>query len=633
MDRQRHILFLILATAIFVTWSIVFKPPPRQPVKKDAEKAAAKTSETKDQAKTEKAAPGTAPAKPTPTRPEPPRRSDLVLGKKDDPAWHIFAQFTNQGAAVTRLQLNGYKDESRQHAFVLLREETPGFHSFVLTVDKEDREGLATRNWEVVSSSENQIIFRTRALDDRIEIEKKFTLAADQDTVNLSVSLKNVSSKPIEEVQYLLTGGNGIPIEGAWYTRYFRNFTAVQVAPRGYASLVEESSATIADNAAKGKPPTLYRETPIQFAGVASQYFASLVIQSPAAQEERLIAVAEGVDLDREWAEREKLTGKLTKAPNFQNITARLTSEPAQLAPGKGVEHSYLLFNGPKKEAVLEQYRQYELPMIIHYSDFIFIPIGWIARVMVVILNFFYGIVGDYGISIILLTILVRSCMFPVSFRQAKAMQRMQVVQPKIEELRKKYANDKEKLGRAQMDLYKKEGVNPLAGCLPLVLQLPVFVGLYQSLSQSFSLRQSSFLWGYTWIKDLSAPDQLFPFGIDLPKLGPYFNLLPVISVAQMMLQMIYMSPPATTPEAAMQKKMMMFMMVFFGAMFYQVPAGLCVYMITSGAWSMIERQFLPKNPPAVARPVDPVASEGSGGNGVSWKSPVEKKKGRARRG
>ena len=216
--------------------------------------------------------------------------------------------------------------------------------------------------------------------------------------------------------------------------------------------------------------------------------------------------------------------------------------------------------------------------------------------------------------------------MFPLSFRQSQSMMKMQALQPKLEEIKEKYADDKEKRNRAMMDLYAKEKVNPVGGCLPVLFQLPIFVGLYQSLYASFSLRQSSFLWGFTWIKDLSAPDQLFRFGVDLPVLGPAFNLLPILAVIQMVLQARLMSPPPTTPEAKMQRNMMTFMMIFFGYMFYNVPAGLCVYIITSGVWSMMERKLLPKpqlsTGSVAAAPSEPKAST----NGATWISPVRKK-------
>lgn len=636
--EKRQILFFILAGATIFFWSSYMAPKRPVPKKNQvakaepAVKAAAKPKDDKAAAK-----PSNKDAKPavSAAKPDVPLRVDLVLGKDGDPEYAIYAKLSNRGAVVTRLQLNQYLDEKRNGPFVLLSQETPGVESFGLSLTADDEEGLRTRNWEVAEASESRVVFRTTAKDGKLRIEKIFTLEKDSPIVGLSVSVTNISEGPVDEVSYTLTSGNGLPIEGKWYTSYFRKLAGAQMQDGSkYASYFEEDVTAIAKAAAEGKAGTVYSQSPVQFAGVVTQYFASMVIQKPAADVERTIASVRGIDLDAWLAERDpKLAAITSQQPTFHNIAAEISSVSRDLAKGEQVTHEFLLYNGPKKEATLAQFSNYHLPILIHYTDFMLIPVGRVAQLMVFILNVLHSFVQDYGIAIILLTVLVRSAMFPLSFRQTKSMQKMQALQPKLEEIKKKYADDREKQRMAMAELYSKENINPVAGCLPLFLQLPIFVGLYQSLQSSFSLRQSSFLWGMTWVKDLAAPDQLFPFGMNVPMLGPYFNLLPILAMGQMILQMIYMSPPSTTPEAKMQKQIMMFMMVFMGTMFYKVPAGLCVYLITSGAWSMLERKLLPKAPtPAAVAVVAPSSDTGSNGH-TSWKSPVgDKKKGKARR-
>jgi len=137
--------------------------------------------------------------------------------------------------------------------------------------------------------------------------------------------------------------------------------------------------------------------------------------------------------------------------------------------------------------------------------------------------------------------------------------------------------------------------VNPVGGCLPALIQLPIFVGLWQALNTSFPLRHATFL----WIRDLSAPDMLFHFPFEIPILGYYlgdwFNVLPFVVVALMLVQTKLFAPPATTPEAVSQQKMMKYMMIFMGVMFYKVPSGLGLYFITSSTWAICERLLLPK--------------------------------------
>ena len=206
---------------------------------------------------------------------------------------------------------------------------------------------------------------------------------------------------------------------------------------------------------------------------------------------------------------------------------------------------------------------------------------------------------GNYGIAIILLTLLVRGIMFPLGRKQAQSAQKMQMLQPQLKELQEKYKDDKEKLTREQFALYKRQGVNPIGGCLPALIQLPIFVGLWQALNTSFPLRHATFL----WIRDLSAPDMLFHVPFEIPivtsYLGNWFNVLPFVVVALMLVQTKLFSPPATTPEAESQQKVMKLMMIVMGVMFYKVPSGLGLYFITSSSWAICERLLLPKITPA----------------------------------
>ena len=169
--------------------------------------------------------------------------------------------------------------------------------------------------------------------------------------------------------------------------------------------------------------------------------------------------------------------------------------------------------------------------------------------------------------------------------------QRMQALQPLLKEIQEKYKDDKEKQTRETLALYKKHGVNPVSGCLPALIQLPIFVGLWQALNTSVALRHSPFL----WINDLAAPDMLFRFPFEILFLGNWFNLLPIVVVALMLVQTKLFSPPPTTPEAEMQQKTMKYMMIFMAVMFYKVPSGLGIYFITSSLWSIGERLLLPK--------------------------------------
>jgi YidC/Oxa1 family membrane protein insertase len=211
-----------------------------------------------------------------------------------------------------------------------------------------------------------------------------------------------------------------------------------------------------------------------------------------------------------------------------------------------------------------------------------------------------------------LLTVLVRSCMFPISKKQAMNAKRMKEMQPRLAELKAKYPDDKQKFAEEQMKLFAEHSFNPLSGCLPVLMQLPIFIGLYQALSSSVDLRRAPFL----WFDNLAAPDALFMLPFKMPFLGHEFNLLPIITTSLFLFQQKMLMPPPTDEQTRMQAKVFFWMTLMMGFMFYHVPAGLCVYFIASSVWSMGERKLLDR----MAPPAAPVAKNLSGPNGGAVK-------------
>ncbi|MGE3805781.1 MAG: YidC/Oxa1 family membrane protein insertase, partial [Gemmataceae bacterium] len=208
------------------------------------------------------------------------------------------------------------------------------------------------------------------------------------------------------------------------------------------------------------------------------------------------------------------------------------------------------------------------------------------------------------------LTVLVRGAMFPLSRRQMmasmKLQEQMQKIAPQVKDLEAKWGHDPLELQRKKNELYMKSGVNPFAAmgtCWLLLLQMPIFMGLYFSLQESIHFRLASFL----WIDNLAAPDMLLWWGQNIPwvnarnnlggmfYLGPYLNILPILAVVLMFVQQKMMTPPPTDETQAAQQRMMKWMLAFMGIIFYKMAAGLCVYFIASGLWGLAERKFMPK--------------------------------------
>lgn len=308
------------------------------------------------------------------------------------------------------------------------------------------------------------------------------------------------------------------------------------------------------------------------------------------------------------------------------DIIVRAMSRIVDLKENEPVVHKFLLYNGPNKVRLLRQLAgSKEVPagIVDHYIDDLSLneltdapspgAFGWIANklywtdLLIKCTNLMHSVLwllhtyvmpASWGVCILLLTILVRGAMFPVSRKQAMTGMKMQQLAPELKKLKEKYKDDRQALGAAQMELYRKHGIDPFGSCWMLLLQMPIFLGLYYCLQESIHFRLEPFL----WIENLAAPDMLFgpwPWMPHLPLigglLGPFFNILPIIAVALMIGQQSMLTPPPTDEQQAMQMKMMKYMMVFFGLLFFKVASGLCIYFIASSLWGFAERKLLPK--------------------------------------
>jgi YidC/Oxa1 family membrane protein insertase len=242
---------------------------------------------------------------------------------------------------------------------------------------------------------------------------------------------------------------------------------------------------------------------------------------------------------------------------------------PAELPPGGGLDREYRVYLGPKEPDRLDA-------VGAHLDEAI--AKGWfpsLTRFFTWLLTATHAVVPNYGVAIILITIVVRLLLAPLMARQMRSMKRMSVLQPRMKEIQERFPDDRQKQSEAMMALYKEAGVNPLSmmtGCLPMLLQIPVFIGFYYALQGAIQLRQQPFV---GWIDDLSQPEALFVIpGLDLP-----VRLLPILMGASMVLQQ-KLTP--STMDPAQARMMLIVMPVMFTVMFYQFASGLVLYWFVS---------------------------------------------------
>jgi YidC/Oxa1 family membrane protein insertase len=209
-----------------------------------------------------------------------------------------------------------------------------------------------------------------------------------------------------------------------------------------------------------------------------------------------------------------------------------------------------------------------------------------------------WAALGNYGVAIIILVLLVRLVLHPLTKKSQISMMRMQKLAPQMQKLKEKYADDKNTLNKEMMKLYKEQGASPLLGCLPMLLQMPILVALFRGLNSIVELRHAAFL--PVWITDLAAPDALFTFGKELPLIGSAFNLLPILLTVAMFVQQKFTpqsAQAAASPEQAQQQKMMKFMLpAMMLVFFYKAASGLNLYFMTSTFAGVLDGYFVRKH-------------------------------------
>jgi YidC/Oxa1 family membrane protein insertase len=481
---------------------------------------------------------------------------------------------------------------------------------------------LEKGNWEVVANDAESATFRRVLPEFNLEFVKRYTLKSVPESerdntdypgydLQLDIEITNTGQAP-QKFAYRLDGPTGMPLEGWWYAhkisreRWLGGAGLRDVIVRFDGNpLAQEDCTRIAEGDAE---PLDGGGEPLTFTGVDGQYFAAVMIPLRKAPADAWIGTMEPIVAGTKPDARTLQT--------YTNVTCRLTPLPIELAAGGTHTDSFEIFIGPKRPDLLANYHpagdpNQSLKGIVYYGLALF---GAVARAMLGILHFFYSLVGNYGLSIIMLTILVRGAMFPISYKQTQNMARIQALKPEMDRITEKYKTDMQKRSQAIQELYRKHNVNPLGGCLPVFLQLPIFIGLYRALMVDVELRLSP-LFGdaIRWCSNLAAPDMFYDWSWLLPRFltkgdaflspGPYLNILPIVTVALFLVTQKMAMPAPTNEQAAMQQKMMKWMTIFMGLLFYKVASGLCLYFIASSLWGIGERKLLPKSQILAAPP------------------------------
>jgi YidC/Oxa1 family membrane protein insertase len=335
---------------------------------------------------------------------------------------------------------------------------------------------------------------------------------------------------------------------------------------------------------------------PLLWAGTCSVYFNALVapeLEKSGNSVTQPIASVKGVLLNPQDVSLDHV------------ILTQFESADFKIEPGQTARMDERVFLGPRTRALLNNayyqapLKRYDQSLVLTSGPCAVCTFQWLVDVLVVMLGWFHAITRDWGIAIILLVVLVRALLHPITKKSQLSMMKLGKMGPEIERIKKKYGDNKDELNKAMMELYKEQGFTPVLGCLPMFLQMPIWIALWQALYTTFELRHASFLWGFTWIKDLARPDHLIEFSRSFNLFGLIpvsgLNVLPIIMGIVFYIQMkTQPKPPSMSPEQEQQQKIMTWMMVgLFPLMLYGGPSGLNLYILTSTLLGIVESKII----------------------------------------
>ena len=555
MEQKRLILAIVLSIIVFVAYHLIFGIPGSQ--KKSVEKPVEKTQtpvQPVPEAEPEKDAAAPVVAEKAVSEPEVQRlQKEANIITVDTPLYqvkisergaafesYILKEFTETVASDSPLkQLLAADGSIRSMELGFAGKSVVGIENAAFSTEPQVEELNVTDSAKTLTFSWQS--------GKGITIEKAFHFVPDSYVIGLVVTIKNQSKVTIQD--HLTLALRGAAPKGK--RRYGFEGPSALVDD----SLIETKVDKIADN------PT--QSGNIKWLALQDRYFMSSLMPENA----------------------DAASLKLDLTPS-NVVQAKLVQAEMVIRPGTEYGYKFDIFFGPKSLRVLNSIgHQLNRALDFGWWTFLSKPCLWL-------MNAIYDFIPNYGIAIIILTLLIKIVLWPLGAKSYKSMSEMKKLAPLIKEIKEKYKDDKKKMNEETMALYRTYKINPLGGCLPMVVQIPVFFALYRMLYQAIELRHAPF---FGWITDLSAPDRLFEFGFKIPFMDPPYGIpvLTIIMGASMILQQ-KMTP---TPGDPTQAKMMMLMPVIFTVIFINFSSGLVLYWLVSNIFSIAQQYYTQKKP------------------------------------
>lgn len=545
MEQPRFIIAVVLSFGVFLIWNYFFVD--KNQVKKIEEK-----TEIQQTVKTE--APVSVIASKAPEKKiyqESSAQQNYIPRVIKIKTPYYSVNINEKGAAITSFVLSKYKETTNSDSpnkEIIPKElergtviagfagqSVPGLEGAIFTSDiKSDLIDI--------SEGEKELLFYWKS-ENGIVIEKKYSFSSGTYMIGLVVNVINGSSEPIKDS--LIVSLNS----------YYPDTTSA-VGFEGPSALLNNSLEEISLKDIEDKG--VYTGT-LKWISVQDRYFmSSLIPRIPVETNMRLFLKDKGF------------------------LEAQYINPQKEIRSGAQEQVEFNLFFGPKSLKLLKSLG-HDLNLAINFGWFDFL-----AKPFLYFMNFLYSFIPNYGVAIILLTVVTKIIFWPLGAKSYKSMNEMKKIQPLLAEIKGKYGNDKKRMNEEVMGLYKTYKINPMGGCLPMVAQMPVFFALYRMLYSTIELRHAPFLF---WIKDLSAPDRLFSFAFSIPFMEPPYGIpvLTIIMGATMFIQQ-KMTPAVGDPT---QAKMMMILPFVFTVIFVNFSAGLVLYWMINNVLSILQQYII----------------------------------------
>jgi len=533
--EKRVLLAIVLSIAVMYGYTLIFPQP-----KPQAPHAQSQQSESKSAASASAPVPASSPVVAAAASPQPTGVNQELPVRDIQVETDVYrAVISTLNGSLKSLILKQYKDVAGAAGkeIVLYQENDPKNYTL-----GNEFPGLvldAALNYSApagdlkVTGEESKSLELLATTSAGVVVRKSFTFSGKGYDVALNHEIINRTASHAEGTVNLLLRNRSVkPKEDAGRYEVFGPVTKTDTG------IVFDNLEDIVKNP---KPYNL----PVKWSGFGDKYFLNAVISSNNSVASLSLKDLNGI------------------------LEQRFVSQKLSLNPGQAATVSYKLYYGPKDLDILKS-QGVQLEQAI--------DLGWfsaIAKPMLHSIKLFYRYLHNYGLAIIVITVILKILFFPLTHKSYKSMKEMQKLQPKMQELKEKFKDDRDAMNRAVMELYKTHKVNPLGGCLPMIVQIPVFFGLYKALMFSIELRHAPF---YFWLQDLSAKD-------------PYY-VTPVIMGATMFIQQ-KMTPTNMDP---IQAKMMLALPVVFTFMFLNFPSGLVLYWLVNNILTIAQQAYINKS-------------------------------------